>query len=375
MTSSQRAGANAGAAGSVEGAVGVAHRESTDGTTVARFPEQGRRRGSQGVGMRIRYGVTALVLIGALGVAGCSGESSKDASSSAAQARDEAGSGGAAARKKVDGVRSGGSAAVEPAPGGRASGAHIVRTASLEVRVRSVPRTVAETRSLVTAVEGHVADESTRLVGGGRMESIMELRVPQRRYDTTLTALARSGKLLNRSSTAEDVTERVVDVRSRISSQRASVARVRELMDRAGKLSDVVTLEGELSRRQAELEALLAKRESLEGRAELATITLSLTEQKRRDDSGKRGGDEDGPGFVSAFGGGVGALVATVRWAGVVIGAVLPFAVVLGAGFAVWRWSVRARSARSAGRTGNSDRTGDSGGTQGSGGTGDSGGR
>ncbi|RST19959.1 DUF4349 domain-containing protein, partial [Streptomyces sp. WAC04770] len=36
-------------------------------------------------------------------------------------------------------------------------------------------------------------------------------------------------------------------------------ARVRELMDKAEKLSDVVTLEGELSSRQADLESLLAQ--------------------------------------------------------------------------------------------------------------------
>ncbi len=73
---------------------------------------------------------------------------------------------------------------------------------------------------------------------------------------------------------------------SRIKSQRASVARVRELMDRADKLSDVVTLEGELSGRQAELEALLARQASLKDRTSLATITLSLSETPVRESAG-----------------------------------------------------------------------------------------
>ena len=65
---------------------------------------------------------------------------------------------------------------------------------------------------------------------------------------------------LDRTAKAEDVTDQVVDVDSRIKSQRASVARVRELMDRATKLSDVVELEGELSNREADLEAPAACR-------------------------------------------------------------------------------------------------------------------
>ena len=65
---------------------------------------------------------------------------------------------------------------------------------------------------------------------------------------------------------------------SRIKTQRASVARIRELMDQATKLSDVVTLEGELSSRQADLESLLAQQTSLKDRTSLATITLSLSE-------------------------------------------------------------------------------------------------
>jgi Flp pilus assembly protein TadB len=127
-------------------------------------------------------------------------------------------------------------------------------------------------------------------------------------------------------------------VDSRIKSQRASVARVRELMDKATKLSDVVTLEGELSTRESDLEALLAQQSSLKDRTSLATITLSLSETPVKKAAAK---DED-PGFVDALAGGWHAFVTMLRWIAVALGAVLPFAA--GAALLVVLWMRFARN-------------------------------
>lgn len=143
---------------------------------------------------------------------------------------------------------------------------------------------------------------------------------------------------------AQDVTDQVVDVESRVTSQRASVARVRELMDKATKLSDVVALEGELSTRESDLEALLAQQASLKDRTSLATITLSLTETPVKPAGHK---DED-PGFTDAVAGGWGAFVTMLRWLAVAVGAVLPFAVVGGLLVFVWLRLVRPRLPRGA---------------------------
>lgn len=125
---------------------------------------------------------------------------------------------------------------------------------------------------------------------------------------------------------------------SRITSQRASVIRVRELMDQATKLSDVVTLEGELSRRESDLEALLAQQASLKDRTSMATITLTLTEKPVVAEK-----EDDDPGFVDALAGGWDAFVTMLRWIAVAFGAVLPFAAVLALILLVWLRLLRPR--------------------------------
>ncbi|MFF5964498.1 DUF4349 domain-containing protein [Streptomyces collinus] len=283
--------------------------------------------------------LAALLLAAALAVTGCSAQDTSGGSSSADR--------GAAASRADD------KAGTEAAPGGAGSGAkatappkvtasHIIRTASLTVQVKDVPKALEQARTGTENAGGYVGNETTTRDAEGHERTRVVLRVPVEKYDEVLAELEGTGKLFDRSAKAEDVTDQVVDVKSRITSQRASVARIRELMDRAGKLSDVVTLEGELSTRQADLEALLARQESLRDRTSLATITLSLSETPVK----KKEAKDDDPGFVDALAGGWNAFVTMLRWLAVAIGAVLPFAAVAALIVLLWVRVVRPRLPR-----------------------------
>ncbi|MEY2249033.1 DUF4349 domain-containing protein [Streptomyces sp. BF23-18] len=218
----------------------------------------------------------------------------------------------------------------------------IIRTASLTVEVKEVTKALDDARTTAENAGGYVGNETTTRDGRGHERTRLVLRVPTERYDQVLADLEGAGKVVERTAKAQDVTDQVVDVESRVKSQRASVARVRELMDKATKLSDVVALEGELSSREADLEALLAQQASLKDRTSLATITLSLSETPVKKAEKK----EEDPGFVDALQGGWDVLVTMVRWLALAIGALLPFAVVLGLIALVWMRLVRPRLPR-----------------------------
>ncbi|MEU6658426.1 DUF4349 domain-containing protein [Streptomyces sp. NPDC046821] len=275
----------------------------------------GTRPGSRGV-----RAAGAVLLVASLALTGCSaggagvaGDSKAGEKAAAADSGDAKGAGG--------GQAAGGSAQ-RGAP--RLTGLSIIRTANLTVQVKDVPQALDKARTAAENAGGIVGDETTDRDSEGHERSRVVLRVPQERYEQVLADLSGAGKLLERNKKAQDVTDQVVDVESRVKSQRASVARVRELMDKATKLSDVVALEGELSTRESDLEALLAQQASLKDRTSLATITLSLTETPVKPAEGKN----KEPGFTDAVSGGWHAFVTMLRWVAVVIGAVLPFAAV-----------------------------------------------
>ncbi|WP_149546969.1 DUF4349 domain-containing protein [Streptomyces marokkonensis] len=282
--------------------------------------------------------LAGVLLAAALATGGCSAAGGDSAGSeaddkAAAPAQEAATDGGAKQGAPGGSAADGAEAATPP----KVTADHIIRTASLTVRVKDVSEALDEARATTENAGGYVGNETTRRDAEGREHTRVVLRVPVEKYADVLAGLEGAGKLVERRAKAEDVTDQVVDVESRIASQRASVARVRELMDRASRLSDVVTLEGELSTRQAELESLLARQESLKDRTSLATITLSLSGTPAE----KATRDDDDPGFVDALTGGWDVFLTLLRWLALAIGAVLPFAAVAALLALLWLKAVR----------------------------------
>ncbi|MFJ2830117.1 DUF4349 domain-containing protein [Streptomyces sp. NPDC087263] len=276
--------------------------------------------------------LAGILLAAALALTGCSGaDDSGMSSDSAAGAQDKP-----AVQEGAAGADASKSGAQAPSQAPDLTANRIIRTASLTVQVKDVPDALDQARTTTANAGGFVGNETTTRDEKGNERTRVVLRVPTERYDEVLADMEGTGKLLERTAKAQDVTDQVVDVESRIKTQRASVARIRELMDQATKLSDVVTLEDELSTRQADLESLLAQQASLADRTSLATITLTLSETPV-----KQAEKDDDPGFVDALTGGWSAFVTMLRWIAVAFGAILPFAAGAALLLALWALWVR----------------------------------
>ncbi|MEV5146485.1 DUF4349 domain-containing protein [Streptomyces sp. NPDC052727] len=285
---------------------------------------------------RRRRALAGVLLAASLVLAGCAGAddtggSSKAASDSRAEA---AGAPGGTADGKAGNDR-----AARGTP--KLTPDAIIRTASLTVEVKDVSKALEAARTTAEDAGGYVGNETTSRDTDGHEQTRVVLRVPSEKYDEVLTGLQGAGRVVDRTAKAVDVTDQVVDVDSRVKSQRASVARIRALMDRAAKLSDVVALEGELSGRQADLEALLARQASLKDRTSLATITLSLSETPVRQADGS-------PGFTDALAGGWHVFVDVLRWIALALGAALPFVALAALLALLWLRVVRPRLPRRA---------------------------
>ncbi|MGW2055369.1 DUF4349 domain-containing protein [Streptomyces sp. NPDC001840] len=293
--------------------------------------------------MRRMPAFAAALLTISLALAGCGANDSDSTASDGAKAvpaqQDQqegaAGAGAGAADRAAEAPGSEGQRTTAPSR----AGTHVIRTAELTVRVKDTQKALTVARAAAEDAGGLVENESTERTedADAYVMSRIVLRVPQDAYDSVLAELAGTGTLLARKANAKDVTDQVVDVNSRIASQRVSVERIRELMDRATQLGDVVTLEAELSTRQAALESLLAQQASLKDRTALATITLELSEAPVAKPAEK----EEDPGFLDALGGGWDAFTTTVRWIAVVLGAVAPFAGALAVLYGLWRLARR----------------------------------
>ncbi|MFJ9774212.1 DUF4349 domain-containing protein [Kitasatospora sp. NPDC101157] len=284
----------------------------------------------------------AVLLAGGCSAGGSGGSARND--SAAAPAKQAGEGGGAAAPTPANAHGTGAPAAsgVTPAADTRL----ISYTAQLTLRTKDVPQVLSKARDLTTTAGGYVGGESVS--GSGTDESgQLTLRIPSGAYQQTLDQLAALGEVVSRRSQADDLTQQVADVASRVQTQQASVDRVRALMAEAKTLSDITSLEGELSRREADLESLQKQQKELAARTSYSTVTLDV----RRDavapapTATPKGEQSFGDSVGSALGGGWHVLLTIARALAVAVAALAPFLLVLGFPAAlIYRYWRRTRS-------------------------------
>lgn len=212
----------------------------------------------------------------------------------------------------------------------------VVRTANLSLKSNNVGDALIKARKAATDAGGYSSDENS-----GGDHATLTLKVPSDKLDSVLTQLVTIGSVVSRTEHAEDVTQQVVDVDSRLAAQRASVTRVRALLDKATSIAEITSIESELTRREADLDSLQQRHDALAGQVALSTVSVDISK------SDAAPPPDNSPTFLSGFGAGWDALVASLKAVSIAIGAVLPFAVLIGIpAFAVVWWIRRWRRSR-----------------------------
>ena len=155
-------------------------------------------------------------------------------------------------------------------------GREIVYRATISVQADDVTAASNEAVAIVQGLGGIVFSQTTRTEPQPRAEIVFKVLPAD--FSTALERLAGVGKLVDQSISADDVTERVVDLESRISTAETSVARLRRLLEEAVDLEDVAEIERQLLDRETTLEVLRGQLRTLRGQVDLATITLTITQ-------------------------------------------------------------------------------------------------
>jgi hypothetical protein len=285
---------------------------------------------------RLASAAAAVVLAAVL--AGCSGGGADGGSDTAASG--DAGTAPKAVQDSGGGVsseaeRSDGSGGSDTSPGGGQlvsnrvvpQGRDIVYRGGVTVAVRDVATAADRVESMVLAVGGVVAEESSTRAPGrrGLGDAHLTVRVPPQDFGGTLDRVGGLGRELERTRSARDVTTELADVDSRVRTQERSVARVRTLLGRADTIGEVVQIESELARREADLESLQAQLARLKDVTDLSTIEVLLV---ARDEARPAPVEDDDLGFVAGLRGGWDAFGEIVLVVLTVLGALLPFLVV-----------------------------------------------
>ena len=171
------------------------------------------------------------------------------------------------------GSGAGATPAVTPADLGR----DIVFTAQLTVASDDVAATTQAAVEAVAPLGGLVFGQQT--TSGPPARSVVTIKVQPADFSEALARLGAVGELRDQVISADDVTDRVVDLESRIVTAESSVERLRNLLAGAESLEAVAALERELQSREQQLELLRGQLRTIRDAVSLATITVTIVER------------------------------------------------------------------------------------------------
>jgi hypothetical protein len=303
---------------------------------------------------RLAAGLATVLVTAALATAACSASDGSAPTSGNGVAEDRG-----AAPAPADNALSGDKAAPQAAAGGAAGAPaepnaqpapnvpdvkvapndrSIIYTGSITVAVDDVRSAADKAGVIATGTGGFVGADKRNLLEG-KAEAQLVLRVPAASYSSTLDAVGKLGTEEARSGAQDDVTEAVVDLDARIESQQASVSRTRALLAKANTIGEIVSVESELTRREADLASLQARKRSLANRVDLSTITVFLHSRETPPPAPV----EPDSGFVAGLKGGWHAFVSSVKVLLTILGALTPFVIAIGVPVWLLLWWLRRR--------------------------------
>lgn len=288
------------------------------------------RMGSRSLGRAVRWGLVGLALVVGACSTGDGGGAGSSSDSASPEGAAVAGAGGAA----DGGGASTGAAEVTPAQvASAAADRKRTYTASLDLEVERLDAAVREATRVVEGLGGFAASEQVDL-GDARVATVT-FRVPADGFRAALRALDGVGELRHQDVDSVDVTGTYADLEGRVATLRTSVGRLQGFLAEATDVNQIGLLEGELTRREAELESIESQRRALADQIALSTITVDF------DAATAVPATEDRtlPSFLGGLESGWDAAVAAGSVLVAVLGFVLPFLpVVVVLWFLLRRW-------------------------------------
>jgi len=220
----------------------------------------------------------------------------------------------------------------------------IISTAQLDLQARNIDQAVQRATDLVLGAQGYVFSETAGLETGQHAHVVFKV-VPEH-FSEVVKGIGQLGKLTRRQIATQDVTGQVVDLGARLAAAQTSAGRLRQLLATSGGVSDLLSVEQQLSVREAQVDSLSGELAAIRAQVDLATITLDVGPVATRPAAVPA--HHEKPGFRRGLRAGVNAFASTARVVEAGVGILLPFAPLGLLALAGW-WIARRRTSTAPG--------------------------
>ncbi len=155
----------------------------------------------------------------------------------------------------------------------------IIKNGDLNLRVESVDYVLSQAGKISRELGGDISDSQISQSLSGTKSGTVIVKVPVDKFAEAFSRLKETAAVvLSENTTGADVTAQYVDLQARINNKKAAEVTLQALFQRAEKISDVIEVTDKLALVRGEIESLEGQLRYLNSQTDMASITLSLTE-------------------------------------------------------------------------------------------------
>ena len=143
-----------------------------------------------------------------------------------------------------------------------------------------------------TSSDGSVTDVPQRAAGeaSGTPYAYITIRIPSERFDQAVAQFRQLGTVKALTTSTEDVTGQVVDLRARLRHYRAVEARLLTFLDKATSVGSALAVQNRIDETQLQIEELQAQLKQLNETVTYSTLSISMSEKGHPVVAGATGG-------------------------------------------------------------------------------------
>jgi Domain of unknown function (DUF4349) len=217
-------------------------------------------------------------------------------------------------------------------------GPQVIRQAQLTVDVSSgsFDTKLADVRALVELEQGFIAGtdaQATSPTDDRIRTGVITFMVPAAKYDETIDAVTKLGKVQSEHLTGQDVSAQYVDLQARLANEEAQRQAMLTLLGRAQSVADIIAIQTQLGQITQQIEELKGQIQYLDHNTAFSSVTVQLIEAG----APVSAQSADSWGFVTALSDAAHNFVTTINYIVSGLGAIGPVVIVLGLGFILWR--------------------------------------
>lgn len=157
----------------------------------------------------------------------------------------------------------------------------LIRTGNLSLEVKAL----SDSEEMVTAwakgFGGYITNANT-----WETSASFTVRIPAARFDEAMTQAGELGKILNRSVSSDDVSDRYYDLKSRLETKYILRDKLTSYLSSAKDMKDLLEIERQLSSVIEEIESKESQLKRLSGQIDYSTIYINMQYERGKDEGG-----------------------------------------------------------------------------------------